>query len=141
MGKVVLLVVVLGPIGAAVWGGRHLMSQEEDKQRSANYWPARKADFLVTAKLTGTLVSTDEVMLKSELEGHSTIQSVVEEGWSSPESRLPSPLESSPGSRIPLGFRSSISSELEASDWWVVTVKDPCCQSSGTWMLTMVVPR
>ena len=80
MGKVVLLVVALGTVGAAVWGARHLMSQEEEKERSENYWPARKADFLVTAKLTGTLVSTDEVMLKSELEGHSTIQSVVEEG-------------------------------------------------------------
>jgi multidrug resistance efflux pump len=80
MGKVVLLVVALGTVGAAVWGARHLMSQEEEKERSENYWPARKSDFLVTAKLTGTLVSTDEVMLKSELEGHSTIQSVVEEG-------------------------------------------------------------
>ena len=50
MGKVVLLVVVLGTIGAAVWGGRHLMSQEEEKERSENYWPARKSDFLGTIR-------------------------------------------------------------------------------------------
>ena len=79
-GKVIFAVVALGLVGAAVWGARHLMNKEKEVEISTNYWEVKKDDFHLTRKLTGTLVSTDEVMLKSELEGHSTIQSVVEEG-------------------------------------------------------------
>jgi LysM repeat protein len=57
-----------------------MLSKEEEKIRNENFWKVKKADFLVTVKLPGTLVSTDEVMLKSELEGHSTIRYVIEEG-------------------------------------------------------------
>lgn len=58
----------------------HLLDRGEEAQLQEKYYIAEKADFLVTVKLTGTLVATDVVTLKSELEGQTTIQSIVEEG-------------------------------------------------------------
>lgn len=58
----------------------HLLDRGEESQLQEKYYIAEKADFLVTVKLTGTLVATDVVTLKSELEGETTIQSIVEEG-------------------------------------------------------------
>ena len=58
----------------------HLLDREEEAQLQENYYIAEKADFLVTVKLTGTLVATDVITLKSELEGETTIQSIIEEG-------------------------------------------------------------
>ena len=58
----------------------HLLDREEETQLQEKYYLAEKADFLVTVKLTGTLVATDVVTLKSELEGETTIQSIIEEG-------------------------------------------------------------
>ena len=57
-----------------------LLNDEEEKVLQEKYYTAKKADFLVTVKLTGTLVATDVVTLKSELEGETTIQSIVDEG-------------------------------------------------------------
>ena len=42
-------------------------------------WP-RNLIFLVTVKLTGQLVSTDVEVLKTQLEGQTTIETIVEEG-------------------------------------------------------------
>ncbi|SVB54396.1 uncharacterized protein METZ01_LOCUS207250, partial [marine metagenome] len=57
-----------------------LLLEEEEKVRQEKYYTAKKADFLVTVKLTGTLVATDVVTLKSELEGETTIHSIIDEG-------------------------------------------------------------
>ena len=62
------------------FGIHYLLLDEEEKVRQEKYYKAQKADFLVTVKLTGTLVATDVVILKSELEGETTIQSIIEEG-------------------------------------------------------------
>lgn len=78
--KLVVMLVGTGIIGTGIWGGKYMLSKDEEKIRNENFWKVKKEDFLVTVKLTGTLVSTDEVMLKSELEGHSTIRYVIEEG-------------------------------------------------------------
>ena len=58
----------------------HLLDREEEAQLQEKYYIAEKADFLVTVKLTGTLVATDVITLKSEQEGETTIQSIIEEG-------------------------------------------------------------
>ncbi|MBO93325.1 MAG: hypothetical protein CMI32_00295 [Opitutales bacterium] len=65
--------------GVALWVGT-LLFQEEEKMLQEKYYVAKKADFLVTVKLTGTLVATDVVTLKSELEGETTIRTIIEEG-------------------------------------------------------------
>ena len=80
LGKVLLTLLAMGIIGGGYAGVRYLINEKRDAEVSNNNWTAEKADFLVTAKLTGTLKSTDAVELKSELEGHSTIQSVIEDG-------------------------------------------------------------
>ena len=80
LGKVLLTLLAVGIIGGGYAGVRYLINEKRDAEVSNNNWTAEKADFLVTAKLTGTLKSTDAVELKSELEGHSTIQSVIEDG-------------------------------------------------------------
>ncbi|MFP6887619.1 MAG: hypothetical protein VB997_08655, partial [Opitutales bacterium] len=67
-------------LGGVVLGVSWLLLQEEEKVRQEKYYTAKKADFLVTVKLTGTLVATDVVTLKSELEGETTIQSIIDEG-------------------------------------------------------------
>jgi multidrug efflux pump subunit AcrA (membrane-fusion protein) len=73
-----LIALVIVSVGA-LWIGS-LLHDEEEKVRQEKYYTAKKADFLVTVKLTGTLVATDVVTLKSELEGETTIQSIVDEG-------------------------------------------------------------
>ena len=80
IGKLVLLVLGTGAVGAGVWGGKFMLDQQEEKIRLEQFHEARKVDFPVTEKLTGTLVPVEEVVLKSELEGHSTIRFVIEEG-------------------------------------------------------------
>ena len=67
-------------LGGVVFGVSWLLLEEEEKVRQEKYYTAQKADFLVTVKLTGTLVATDVVTLKSELEGETTIQSIIDEG-------------------------------------------------------------
>ena len=73
-----LIALAIVSVGA-LWIGS-LLHDEEEKVRQEKYYTAKKADFLVTVKLTGTLVATDVVILKSELEGETTIQSIVDEG-------------------------------------------------------------
>jgi multidrug efflux pump subunit AcrA (membrane-fusion protein) len=73
-----LIALAIVSVGA-LWIGS-LLNDEEEKVRQEKYYTAKKADFLVTVKLTGTLVATDVVTLKSELEGETTIQSIVDEG-------------------------------------------------------------
>ena len=75
--KLAIATCVLG--GSGWWVGS-LLLDEEEKIIQEKYYVAKKADFLVTVKLTGTLVATDVVTLKSELEGETTIQSIIEEG-------------------------------------------------------------
>ncbi|MBG29275.1 MAG: hypothetical protein CMI31_04645 [Opitutae bacterium] len=67
-------------LGGSGWWVGSLLLEEEEKIIQEKYYVAKKADFLVTVKLTGTLVATDVVKLKSELEGETTIQSIIEEG-------------------------------------------------------------
>ena len=73
-----LIALAIVSVGA-LWIGS-LLNDEEEKVLQEKYYTAKKADFLVTVKLTGTLVATDIVTLKSELEGETTIQSIVDEG-------------------------------------------------------------
>ena len=80
MGKLLGLLALLGLMVGGVWGVKHLLSKEEEKVRQEKYWTAEKADFLVTVKLTGRLASTDVVELKCQLEGSTTIESIVDEG-------------------------------------------------------------
>ena len=80
LGKLIGLLFVAGLLGGGVWGVKYLMSQEEKKVRLEKYWTAEKSDFLVTVKLTGRLASTDVVELKCQLEGSTTIESIVDEG-------------------------------------------------------------
>ena len=80
MGKLLGLLALLGLMGGGFWGVKHLLSKEEEKVRQEKYWTAEKADFLVTVKLTGRLASTDVVELKCQLEGSTTIESIVDEG-------------------------------------------------------------
>jgi multidrug efflux pump subunit AcrA (membrane-fusion protein) len=67
-------------VGGAGFWVNSLLLKEEEKVLQEKYYVAKKADFLVTVKLTGTLIATDVVTLKSELEGETTIQSIIEEG-------------------------------------------------------------
>ena len=67
-------------LGGSGWWVVSFLLKEEEKVIQEKYYVAKKADFLVTVKLTGTLVATDVVELKSELEGETTIQSIIEEG-------------------------------------------------------------
>ena len=78
--KLLVLLIGIGVVGAGIWAGKNFLNLEEEKFRQEKYHTAKKLDFHVTAKLTGTLVPVDEVVLKSELEGHSTIRYVIEEG-------------------------------------------------------------
>ena len=71
--------VAAGVLGGGLFGGKHLLTKEE-KIRKEQYYVAKKSDFLVTVKLTGQLVSTDVEILKSNLEGQTTIETIVEEG-------------------------------------------------------------
>ena len=80
LGKLLGLLALIGLVGGGVWGVKHLLSKEEEKVRQEKYWTAEKADFLVTVKLTGRLASTDVVELKCQLEGSTTIESIVDEG-------------------------------------------------------------
>ena len=80
LGKLIGLLFVAGLLGGGVWGVKYLLSQEEKKVRHEKYWTAKKSDFLVTVKLTGRLASTDVVELKCQLEGSTTIESIVDEG-------------------------------------------------------------
>jgi len=80
LGKILGILCVVGLVGGGVWGSKYLLSKEEEKVRQEKYWTAEKSDFLVTVKLTGRLAATDVVELKSQLEGSTTIESIVEEG-------------------------------------------------------------
>ena len=80
LGKLLGLLCVAGLLGGGVWGSKYLLSKEEEKVRQEKYWTAEKSDFLVTVKLTGRLASTDVVELKCQLEGSTTIESIVDEG-------------------------------------------------------------
>ncbi len=80
LGTVVGLVLVLGLVGAGVWAARSYMTGKEEKKIQDKYFEAKKSDFIVTVKLAGNLASTDVEVLKCELEGSTTIQSIVEEG-------------------------------------------------------------
>ncbi len=80
LGKVLGLLCVTGLVGGGVWGSKYLLSKEEEKVRQEKYWTAEKSDFLVTVKLTGRLAATDVVELKCQLEGSTTIESIVDEG-------------------------------------------------------------
>jgi len=80
LGKILGLLCVAGLVGGGVWGSKYLLSKEEEKVRQEKYWTAEKSDFLVTVKLTGRLAATDVVELKCQLEGSTTIESIVDEG-------------------------------------------------------------
>ena len=80
LGKLLGLLALFSLVAGGIWGAKHLLSKEEDKVRQEKYWTAEKADFLVTVKLTGRLASTDVVELKCQLEGSTTIESIVDEG-------------------------------------------------------------
>ncbi|MDE0571694.1 MAG: HlyD family efflux transporter periplasmic adaptor subunit [Verrucomicrobiales bacterium] len=80
LGKLLGLLALFSLVAGGIWGAKHLLSKEEDKVRQEKYWTAEKADFLVTVKLTGRLASTDVLELKCELEGSTTIESIVDEG-------------------------------------------------------------
>ena len=80
LGKLIGLLFVAVLLGGGVWGVKYLLSKEEEKVRQEKYWTAKKSDFLVTVKLTGRLASTDVVELKCQLEGSTTIESIVDEG-------------------------------------------------------------
>ena len=80
LGKLLGLLALIGLVAGGVWGVKYLLSKEEEKVRQEKYWTAKKADFLVTVKLTGRLASTDVVELKCQLEGSTTIESIVDEG-------------------------------------------------------------
>ena len=79
-GKLLAGLVAAGVLGGGLFGGKHLLTKEEEKIRKEQYYVAKKSDFLVTVKLTGQLVSTDVEILKSNLEGQTTIETIVEEG-------------------------------------------------------------
>ena len=79
-GKLLAGLVAAGVLGGGLFGGKHLLTKEEEKVRKEQYYVAKKSDFLVTVKLTGQLVSTDVEVLKSNLEGQTTIETIVEEG-------------------------------------------------------------
>ncbi|MDP7010396.1 MAG: HlyD family efflux transporter periplasmic adaptor subunit [Verrucomicrobiota bacterium] len=79
-GKLLGLLIAVSIVGGGIWAGKNFLNREEEKFLQEKYHTAKKLDFHVTAKLTGTLVPVDEVVLKSELEGHSTIRYVIEEG-------------------------------------------------------------
>ena len=80
LGKLLGLLALFSLVAGGIWGAKHLLSKEEEKVRQEKYWTAEKADFLVTVKLTGRLASTDVVELKCQLEGSTTIESIVDEG-------------------------------------------------------------
>ena len=80
LGTVVGLVLVLGLVGAGVWAARSYMAGKKERKIEGKYFVAKKSDFIVTVKLAGNLASTDVEVLKCELEGSTTIQSIVEEG-------------------------------------------------------------
>ena len=78
--RYMMLAVIIAPAIAvsAIW---YFYFRGDGQNPDPNsYHVAKKADFLVTVKLTGTLVATDVVTLKCELEGETTIQSIIEEG-------------------------------------------------------------
>ena len=79
-GKLLAGLVAAGVLGGGLFGGKHLLTKEEEKIRKEQYYVAKKSDFLVTVKLTGQLVSTDVEVLKTQLEGQTTIETIVEEG-------------------------------------------------------------
>jgi hypothetical protein len=80
LGKLIGFLFVAGILCGGTWGVKYFLSQEEKKVRQEKYWTAKKADFLVTVKLTGRLASTDVLELKCQLEGSTTIESIVDEG-------------------------------------------------------------
>jgi len=80
LAKVIGLLLVAGVVGGGIYTGKRFLNQEQEKIRQEKYYTATKADFQVTVKLTGQLVSTDIVEIKSELEGETTIDMIVEEG-------------------------------------------------------------
>lgn len=80
IGKIIALLITAGVVGGGVFGTKYLLDREEEKDIGNKYFTAKKDDFLVTVKLKGTLVSTDTKILKSELEGSTTILSIIDEG-------------------------------------------------------------
>ncbi len=78
--KLLGVLILLGVVGGGAWGARHYLNKEKEKVRKEVYHVAKKADFLVTVPLTGQLKSTDVEELKCELEGQTTIETIVEEG-------------------------------------------------------------
>ena len=77
-GKVIGALVVLGLIGGGVWAARSYMAGKNEKKIQDKYFEAKKSAFIVTVKLAGNLASTDVEVLKCELEGSTTIQSIGE---------------------------------------------------------------
>jgi len=80
LGTVVGLVLVLGLVGGGVWAARSYMAGKTEKNIEDKYFVAKKSDFIVTVKLAGNLASTDVRVMKCELEGSTTIRSIVVEG-------------------------------------------------------------
>lgn len=80
VGKLIMLLIVAGLIGGGVYGARYLLDQKEEERLENKYETAKRADFLVTVKLNGTLISEDTRLMKNDLEGYTTIRYLVEEG-------------------------------------------------------------
>ena len=78
--KLLGVLILLGVVGVGVWGAMHYLDKEKEKVRKEVYYVAKKSDFLVTVPLTGQLKSTDVEELKCELEGSTTIETIVDEG-------------------------------------------------------------
>ena len=79
-GKLLALVIAVGVIGGGIWLCRDFLQEEEKKVQQEKYYKAKKADFLVTVKLHGRLTSTEVEEIKCDVEGTTTIESIVEEG-------------------------------------------------------------
>lgn len=83
-GKFVMLL-VLGGLGAAAWAAKPMLVETfyGPKENEFAYLitePARKGPFLVTANIQGNLDSQGNTILSSEVEGSTTIISIIEEG-------------------------------------------------------------
>ncbi len=78
--KLLGVLILFGVVGGGVWGAKYYLNKEKEKVRKEVYHVAKKSDFLVTVPLTGQLKSTDVEELKCELEGSTTIETIVEEG-------------------------------------------------------------
>jgi HlyD family secretion protein len=81
----ILLLVVVGALGAAGWAARPMISERFARSEKNQYnhlitEPARKGAFLVTANVQGNLDSQGNAILSSSVEGTTRIISIVPEG-------------------------------------------------------------